>query len=338
MGHLLKQQGVLSPDDDFLAVATRPAALQAVGAAARAYASAGCTVLTAPNFGVVPVKLRKAGQDDEELEALTAACVAAVRVEGAAPETRIAGGLPPLGPDCYAPAPPAIAATARAVHARIAGVLLDSGVDLFLAETVSSSDDAAALVAGAADAVVGAAGGGGGDGGGTAPFPVWVAWTLADGVWPPRLRGGELLADAAVALAAAARRSEPAVAVTAQLVNCSDPGSTTAGVAVLRNALPPGVEVGAFANGFATTTSEWLSGGRGGGGGGGGGGEAQAPPPPSTSSSPPPPAAYGSDGMITPSAYAALAKEWVAAGATIVGGCCGVGPAHMAAVADAVRR
>ena len=44
------------------------------------------------------------------------------------------------------------------------------------------------------------------------------------------------------------------------------------------------------------------------------------------------------DGLITPGAYAAAAAGWVEAGATIVGGCCGVGPAHVAAVREHVRR
>ncbi len=35
--------------------------------------------------------------------------------------------------------------------------------------------------------------------------------------------------------------------------------------------------------------------------------------------------------------YAALARTWLAAGATIVGGCCGTGPAHVAALARANR-
>jgi S-methylmethionine-dependent homocysteine/selenocysteine methylase len=39
-----------------------------------------------------------------------------------------------------------------------------------------------------------------------------------------------------------------------------------------------------------------------------------------------------------PDAYAALARTWAAAGATIVGGCCGTGPRHVAALARAFAR
>jgi len=35
---------------------------------------------------------------------------------------------------------------------------------------------------------------------------------------------------------------------------------------------------------------------------------------------------------VSPADYAAAARGWVAAGATIVGGCCGTTPAHIAAL------
>ncbi len=41
---------------------------------------------------------------------------------------------------------------------------------------------------------------------------------------------------------------------------------------------------------------------------------------------------------ITPAAYAAYEPAWRAAGATMVGGCCGIGPAHVEAVASALGR
>jgi homocysteine S-methyltransferase len=50
---------------------------------------------------------------------------------------------------------------------------------------------------------------------------------------------------------------------------------------------------------------------------------------------PPSPTAadYDAAGLITPQAYLRHAEAWVEAGATVVGGCCGVGPAHIAALA-----
>jgi S-methylmethionine-dependent homocysteine/selenocysteine methylase len=38
---------------------------------------------------------------------------------------------------------------------------------------------------------------------------------------------------------------------------------------------------------------------------------------------------YGADDTITPEAYLQHAQMWAAAGANIIGGCCGVGPEHM---------
>jgi S-methylmethionine-dependent homocysteine/selenocysteine methylase len=46
---------------------------------------------------------------------------------------------------------------------------------------------------------------------------------------------------------------------------------------------------------------------------------------------------WGSAGSDAAAAYAALARQWIAAGATIVGGCCGTGPAHVAALAELAR-
>ncbi|GGC80951.1 homocysteine S-methyltransferase family protein [Vreelandella lutescens] len=40
---------------------------------------------------------------------------------------------------------------------------------------------------------------------------------------------------------------------------------------------------------------------------------------------------------LGPDAYAAFAQRWQAAGATMIGGCCGIGPEHIAKLAEAVR-
>ncbi|MED5488999.1 MAG: homocysteine S-methyltransferase family protein, partial [Pseudomonadota bacterium] len=37
---------------------------------------------------------------------------------------------------------------------------------------------------------------------------------------------------------------------------------------------------------------------------------------------------------ITPARYVEYVKTWVAAGATIIGGCCGIGPEHIKAISD----
>lgn len=43
------------------------------------------------------------------------------------------------------------------------------------------------------------------------------------------------------------------------------------------------------------------------------------------------------DDVISPEDYASYVPTWQAAGATIIGGCCGIGPDHMRLVADLVR-
>ncbi len=46
---------------------------------------------------------------------------------------------------------------------------------------------------------------------------------------------------------------------------------------------------------------------------------------------------YTHDGVITPEEYAAYLPAWTAAGATMLGGCCGIGPDHLREVADFIR-
>lgn len=43
---------------------------------------------------------------------------------------------------------------------------------------------------------------------------------------------------------------------------------------------------------------------------------------------------YDDAGIITPGAYLRHAQDWVRSGASIVGGCCGVGPAHISLLAQ----
>lgn len=44
------------------------------------------------------------------------------------------------------------------------------------------------------------------------------------------------------------------------------------------------------------------------------------------------------DDAISPADYAAYEPSWLAAGATMIGGCCGIGPDHMRLVAEAIGR
>jgi S-methylmethionine-dependent homocysteine/selenocysteine methylase len=129
--------------------------------------------------------------------------------------------------------------------------------------------------------------------------PVWVAWTVddADGT---RLRSGETLAEANAAL--------DGLPVAARLVNCSKPEAidmAMPGLAAL------GGPVGAYANGFT---------------------EIAAPFEPGTTVE-----RLSARKDLGPAAYADFAMGWVAQGATIVGGCCEVSPAHIAELARRLK-
>ena len=132
-----------------------------------------------------------------------------------------------------------------------------------------------------------------------ATAPLWLSFTLAeDGGAEPRLRSGELVSTAAIA---ASRLGAKAL-----LFNCSQPEVMAAAVSVAAVALSGGgifdVEIGCYANAFAPQTAD---------------AEANA----------------GLSELredVTPAGYRTFAEEWVSRGATIVGGCCGIGPEHIA--------
>jgi S-methylmethionine-dependent homocysteine/selenocysteine methylase len=128
--------------------------------------------------------------------------------------------------------------------------------------------------------------------------PVWVSWTLADD-GPPRLRSGETLATAARAL--------DGIPVAARLVNCSRPEAVDAALPEL---VALGGTVGAYANAF-TAVDRLKHGGT--------------------------VDVLAAREDLDPAAYADFAMGWVAGGATIVGGCCEVGPEHIAALRDRLR-
>jgi homocysteine S-methyltransferase len=201
----------------------------------------------------------------------------------------VAGSLPPLRESYRAAAGLADFELMQPQYNELAGALKPY-CDLLLCETLAS------VAEGLAAATAASASG----------LPWWVSWTVEDRQDAPLLRSGEPLAAAVEAVA-----QLPGLA--ALLVNCSCPQAVGAALPVLAAAAPPGVLVGGYANGFKTTTSEWLAAG--------------------SSSRPPlalPEEEYDAGGIILPEAYARHAARWRQLGAGIVGGCCGVGPAHIA--------
>ena len=133
----------------------------------------------------------------------------------------------------------------------------------------------------------------------TTSLPVWLAVSVDDRDGT-RLRSGEALADVLPLAAQGAG---------AVLVNCSAPEAIAASLPILaKGALP----FGAYANGFQQITSDFLK-------------------------DKPTVDALASRRDLGPEAYAEHAMSWVDAGATIVGGCCEVGPAHISEIARRLR-
>jgi homocysteine S-methyltransferase len=130
--------------------------------------------------------------------------------------------------------------------------------------------------------------------------PVWLSVTVDDEDGSV-LRSGEPVAEAArIAVAGGAE---------AVLANCSAPEAMAAAMAALA---PCGLPFGAYANGFKMITKEFLQ-------------------------DSPTVDALHPRRDLGPEAYARFALGWVGQGATIVGGCCETGPAHIAELARALR-
>ena len=131
-------------------------------------------------------------------------------------------------------------------------------------------------------------------------LPVWLALSVKDEDGT-RLRSGEPVADLADLLAE--RRPD------AVLVNCTRPEAVAPALDILRNF---GLPFGAYANGFTRIDAGFLA---------------------VTSTVD----ALTARKDIGPERYAEIAMGWVAQGATIVGGCCEIGPTHIAELARRLR-
>lgn len=129
--------------------------------------------------------------------------------------------------------------------------------------------------------------------------PIWLSLTVDDQDGT-KLRSGEPLAS----VLDAANTSAAAI-----LVNCSSPEAIPAALTVLAQSDLP---YGAYANAFELITSDFLK-------------------------DKPTVDALTKRVDMTPAAYADHAMAWVDQGATIVGGCCEVGPAHIAEIANRLR-
>ncbi|WP_170364950.1 homocysteine S-methyltransferase family protein [Ruegeria arenilitoris] len=130
--------------------------------------------------------------------------------------------------------------------------------------------------------------------------PVWLALSVMDEDGK-RLRSGEPLG----AIAPLLERFDP----QAVLINCTRPEAVPAALEILATLQRP---YGAYANGFTRISDGFLK-------------------------DAPTVDALEARHDLDPSAYAAHAMSWVDQGATIIGGCCEVGPEHIEALAKALR-
>jgi len=140
------------------------------------------------------------------------------------------------------------------------------------------------------------------------PRPLWLSFTLQDNLdenGNALLRSGESVDDA---VNGALRISASAV-----LFNCSRPEVMATAVKTARAALTAqgsALDIGVYANAFEPSDNQ-----RG--------------------------ANEGLSKMrqdTDPAGYLDFAKDWVAQGATMVGGCCGIGPEHIAALKQAFAK
>lgn len=129
--------------------------------------------------------------------------------------------------------------------------------------------------------------------------PVWLAFTVDDQDGS-KLRSGEAVAEAAKIAAEA----------DAALINCSAPEAMPAALDAIATSGKP---FGAYANAFKMITKAFIEGG-------------------TTAED------LAARPDMTPALYADHAMAWVDQGATIVGGCCETGPAHIAEIAKRLKK
>lgn len=137
--------------------------------------------------------------------------------------------------------------------------------------------------------------------------PLWVAFTLDDRepTSLPKLRSGESIEEAVSAMAE--------INAEAILFNCCQPEIIQQALAVAQSSLQKSgaeqIKLGAYANAFPpqpknATANEQLNELR---------------------------------NELDPQAYLQWAKQWQQSGATLLGGCCGIGPEHISALADSFQ-
>ncbi|WP_017219745.1 homocysteine S-methyltransferase family protein [Moritella dasanensis] len=249
------------------------------------FIKAGAEIITTNTYALVPFHIGQKRFDEQGADLIKLAAELARGSISDHSGLLIAGCIPPvLGsyrPDLF-----------KVEAAKpILEVLINNqqaGVDIWLAETISSIAEAAMIKSRTA----------------TTDKPTWIAFTIKDEITTePALRSGELVYDAVSQIAGQH--------VSAILFNCScaevmETALTTAKQALSDLGIADQVQLGVYANNFPPIGDLH---------------EANN-------------AVKGIRKDVAPQRYREFATTWVNAGASIVGGCCGVSPAHIKALAE----
>lgn len=263
------------------------------------YIAAGAQVITTNSYAIVPFHIGETrfAEQGQALAALSGR-LGREAVDAATPgSVKLAGSLPPVF-GSYRPDLFRAEDASKVLDPLVQG--LSPFVDLWLTETQGSTQEARA-----ARTAIGT----------QDQRPFWISFTLDDadpqavaaGRQVPTLRSGEGIAQAVTA----ARELN----AQALLFNCSHAAVMEAAIheASLAFAHLPAAErpaIGVYANAFAPDSPEQHG--------------------------------HANEGLsalrddLDPAGYVAFARQWQAAGASIVGGCCGVGPEYIAALAAAL--
>lgn len=256
-----------------------------------AFVGAGADVITTNSYAVVPFHVGDKRFAEDGLALVSlSGKLARAAAAKSGGHVRVAGSLPPV----FGSYRPDLFDPGKAPE--ILSVLvqgLGPYVDFWLAETQGSLREVETI-----RAVLG-----------NDTRPLWLSFTLEDGRGVedvisgrslPTLRSGEAVADAAV--------KAVELGAGALLFNCSQAEIMEAAIRAARRALGTrsySTPIGVYANAFVPK-----------------------PEPDATL-----PANAGLSGLrddLDPPGYLLFARRWVEAGATIVGGCCGIGPEHIA--------
>jgi len=270
------------------------------------YIASGAHILTASTFAVSKFYLDKVKQGHRVSELARLAvklaheAIRSVDRKSERLPVRIAGSIPPLS-ECYrSDLVPDEEMLAKNYQELTSAMAEAPGVDLWLCETLTSRKEAKAAVAACRAA--------------NATIPVWVSFVLRP---CPQEPGVEIMDGTSITEAAELSR---ALGAEALLFNCSTPELIGKALGALSGDVSKGLLTGGYGNIWEEHKPDWCI-------------ECQESEWGKGDQKP--------NGLalrdISVKDYCNCARQWVQAGATIVGGCCGIGPEYISALAVALK-